>query len=154
MPAGPRGRPSPAARAACRTLLVLALVAGARPGACQDFQYVDPALAACPAPPAPGTASPRAVRAGVPQPGSITVACGFDAGSYTVTLESTDPAATFTPKTFLVNFGRVAGRGRFTVTFATAGVQSVSASITSNMGSPPVRGRFASAASEFLVGER
>ena len=35
--------------------------------------------------------------------------------------------------------------------FSTAGVQSVSATITSNMGSPAVRGHFASPANEFNV---
>lgn len=83
--------------------------------------------------------------------GSIRVACGFDHGSYTVTLNSTDPGATFSPKTFVVNFGRIVGSGVFAVTFSTVGVQRVSPTITSNMGSPAVRGHFASAASEFDV---
>ena len=83
--------------------------------------------------------------------GSISVTCGFDKGSYTVTLNSTDPGAMFSPKSFLVNFGRVVGNGVFAVTFSTVGVQSVSTTITSNMGSPPVRGHFASAANEFSV---
>ena len=83
--------------------------------------------------------------------GSISVACGFEQGSYTVTLNSTDPGATFSPKTFLVNFGRVVGTGVFAVTFSTLGVQSVSTTITSNMGSPSVRGHFASLASEFNI---
>ena len=83
--------------------------------------------------------------------GSISVACGFENGSYTVNLNSTDPGATFSPKTFLVNFGRMVGNGVFAVTFSTVGVQSVSATITSNMGSPPVKGYFASPASEFNI---
>ena len=83
--------------------------------------------------------------------GSISVACGFDHGSYTVTLNSTDPGATFSPKTFVVNFGRIVGSGVFAVKFSTVGVQRVSMTITSNMGSPAVRGHFASAASEFNV---
>ena len=83
--------------------------------------------------------------------GSISVACGFDKGSYTVTLNSTDPGATFSPKTFLVNFGRIVGNGVFAVTFSTVGVQSVSTTITSNMGSPAVRGHFVSPANEFKV---
>ena len=83
--------------------------------------------------------------------GSISVACGFGEGSYTVTLNSTDPGATFSPKTFLVNFGRIVGNGVFAVTFSTVGVQSVSTTITSNMGSPTVRGYFASTASEFNI---
>ena len=77
--------------------------------------------------------------------------CGFDNGSYTVTMNSTDPSATFSPKTFIVNFGRIVGNGAFTVTFSTVGVHSVSAAITSNMGSPAVRGHFASRANEFNV---
>ena len=83
--------------------------------------------------------------------GSLSVACGFEGGSYTVTLNSTDPGAAFSPKTFLVNFGRIVGNGVFAVTFSTVGVQSVSATITSNMGSPAVKGRFVSRASEFDV---
>lgn len=84
-------------------------------------------------------------------PGGITVACGFDQGSYTVNLNSSDPSATFSPKSFLVNFGRVVGNGVFAVTFWTLGVQSVSTTITSNMGSPAVRGHFASPANQFKV---
>lgn len=83
--------------------------------------------------------------------GSINVACGFDHGSYTVTLNSTDPGATFSPKTFVVNFGRIVGSGVFAVTFSTVGAQRIWTTITSNMGSPAVRGHFASAASEFNV---
>ena len=83
--------------------------------------------------------------------GRINVACGFEKGSYTVTLNSTDPDATFSPKTFLVNYGRIVGTGVFAVTFSTVGVQSVSTTITSNMGSPAVRGRFASPANEFNI---
>jgi hypothetical protein len=84
-------------------------------------------------------------------PGRIHVGCGFDRGSYTVTLRSTDPGATFSPATFLVNFGRLVGQGAFAVTFSTAGVQRVSAAITSNMGSPPVQGQFFSPAGTFEV---
>ena len=137
--------------AVCRTLLVLALAVGTRHGSCQSFYYVEPGVASCPAAPAPTTAAAKAVSRGVPVPGGIRVACGFDKGSYTVSLNSTDPGATFSPKTFLVNFGRIVGNGAFTVTFSTVGVQSVSATITSNMGSPPVRGHFASPANEFNV---
>lgn len=137
--------------AACRALAVLALALGAGHGCCQSFHYVEPGVAACPAAPAPSTAAPRKVARGVAVPGSINVACGFEAGSYTVTLDSTDPDARFAPKTFLVNFGRVVGSGAFAVTFSTVGVQRVSARISSNMGSPAVRGHFASAASEFEV---
>lgn len=141
--------------AVCRTLLVLVFVlvlaAGAEHAASQSFQYVEPGVASCPAAPVPTSAAPKAVQRGVAVPGSISVSCGFDHGSYTVTLSSTDPAATFAPKTFIVNFGRIVGRGAFTVNFATVGVQSVAATITSNMGSPPVRGHFASPAPEFNV---
>ena len=137
--------------AVCRTLLVLAFAVGAEHGSCQSFDYIEPGVASCPAAPAPSTAAPKAVPRGIPVPGGIRVACGFSEGSYTVTLNSTDPSATFSPKTFLVNFGRIVGNGVFAVTFSTLGVQSVSTSITSNMGSPAVRGRFASAANEFNV---
>jgi hypothetical protein len=134
-----------------RTLLLLVLVIASEQGACQSFVYVEPGIASCPAAPAPAAAAPKTVPRGVPVSGSISVTCGFDKGSYTVTLNSTDPNATISPKTFLVNFGSVVGNGVFTVTFSTVGVQSVSADITSNMGSPAVRGRFASPANEFNV---
>jgi hypothetical protein len=137
--------------AAGRKLFLAALAVGAQQGACQSFVYVDPGIAACPPAPAPTAAAPKTVPRGVAVPGSIRVSCGFDQGSYTVTLNSTDPSAAFSPKTFLVNFGRIVGKGAFTVTFATIGVHSVSAAITSNMGSPAVGGRFESPANEFNV---
>jgi hypothetical protein len=132
--------------------LVLATGAGSSFG--QTFIYVDAGLASCPAAPAPATGAPKRIAIGVSAPGRINVSCGFDQGSYTVTLSSSDAAATFSPKTFLVNFGRVVGNGTFAVTFSTAGVQSVSASITSNMGSPAVLGHFASSANQFNVVSR
>ena len=138
-------------RTVCKTLLVLAFAVGSERASCQNLYYVEPGFASCPAAPAPTTAAPRAVTRGVPMSGSINVACGFEAGSYTVTLNSTDPGATFSPKTFLINFGRIVGKGVYAVTFSTVGVQSVSTTITSNMGSPPVRGHFASSASEFNI---
>ena len=137
--------------AGCKALLVLGLAVGAQHGACQRFVYVEPGLASCPAAPAPTTAAAKTAPLGVAVPGGISVACGFDKGSYTVTLDSTDPGATFSPKSFLVNFGRIVGNGVFTVTFSTVGVQKVSTAITSNMGSPAVRGHFASAANQFNV---
>ncbi len=137
--------------ALCRTLLVLALAVGTQHGMCQSFYYVEPGVAACPAAPAPSAADPLAVPRGVPVPGGIRVPCGLDQGSYTVTLNSTDAQAHFSPKTFLVNFGRVVGKGAFTVTFSTVGVQRVSATITSNMGSPAVRGHFVSPDHAFNV---
>jgi hypothetical protein len=134
-----------------RTLVVLALAVGSGHARCQNFYYVEPGVAACPAPPAPTTTAAKPVPVGAPQPGRLNVACGFDKGSYTVSLNSTDPGATFSPKTFLVNFGRLVGNGAFAVTFSTVGRQSVSATITSNMGSPTVRGHFASPGNEFDV---
>jgi hypothetical protein len=136
--------------AVCRTLLMLAFAIVSERVFSQTFYYVEPG-AVCPAAPAPTTATAKTVARGVPVSGSINVACGFDKGSYTVTLNSTDPAATFSPRTFVVNFGRIVGKGMFTVTFSTLGVQSVSTTITSNMGSPPVLGHFASPANEFNV---
>ena len=137
--------------AVCRALLVLAFAVGTQHGFCQSFYYVEPGVASCPAALAPSTAEPKAVARGVAVPGGIKVGCGFDQGSYTVSLNSTDPGAKFLPKTFIVNFGRIVGNGAFTVTFSTVGVQSVSTSITSNMGSPAVRGHFASAGYKFNV---
>ena len=134
-----------------RALLVLAFAVGSEPVLCQSFYYVEPGVASCPAAPAPTTAAPKAVPRAVPLSGSISVSWGVDKGAYTVTLGSSDPGATFSPKTFLVNFGRIVGNGVFAVTFSTVGVQSVSATITSNMGSPAVRGHFASPANEFNV---
>jgi hypothetical protein len=117
----------------------------------QSFVYTEPGNASCPATSAPSVPVRKTLKRDVPLSGSISVDCGFDKGSYTVTLNATDPDATFSPRTFLVNFGKVVGDGRFHVTFSSVGVQSVSATITSNMGSPPVPGRFASDASEFDV---
>jgi hypothetical protein len=136
-------------RAALRGLALVALLLGARPGACQSFVYVDAGIAACPAAPVPTGAAPKTVRIGAAVPGSIKVSCGFDQGSYTVRLNATDPGARFSQNSFLVNFGRVVGSGTYTVTFATAGVHRVSAAITPNMGSPALQGRFASAGDEF-----
>jgi hypothetical protein len=137
--------------AVCRALLVLAFAIGSERVSSQSFYYVEPGVVTCPAAPAPTTAAAKAVPRGVPMSGSISVACGFDKGSYTVTLNSTDAGATFSPKTFVVNFGRIVGNGVFAVTFWTLGVQSVSTTITSNMGSPAARGHFASPANEFNV---
>lgn len=134
-----------------KTLLVIACAALTAHGYCQSFYYVEPGVASCPVAPASTTALPKAVTRGVSVRGSIRVSCGFDQGSYTVTLNSTDPSATFTPKTFLVNFGRIVGNGVFAVTFSTTGIQSVSTTISSNMGSPAVRGHFASPGNEFNV---
>jgi hypothetical protein len=137
--------------AVCRRLLMLAFALGSQNSSSQDFYYVEPGVASCPTALGPATTVPKTVPRGVPMPGSVSVACGFVDGSYTVTLTSTDPGATFSPATFLVNFGRIAGSGVFAVTFSTVGVQRVSTTITSNMGSPAVRGHFVSAVSEFNV---
>ncbi|MFN0186462.1 MAG: hypothetical protein ACKVQR_21830 [Aquabacterium sp.] len=129
----------------------MTLAAGAQQAACQNFVYVEPGVSTCPAAPAPTAAAAKTVPRGAPVSGSIRASCGFDQGSYTVTLNSTDPSATFSPKSFIVNFGRIVGNGVFAVRFATLGVHSVSASITSNMGSPAVGGYFASPANAFHV---
>jgi hypothetical protein len=139
---------------ACRAFLAIVFAVSAGQGHGQNFHYVEPGVALCPAAPAPGSAAPKLTSSGVPVPGRISVSCGFEQGSYTVTLNSSDPRATFSPKTFLVNFGRVVGNGAFSVTFATPGVQSVSTTITSNMGSPPARGQFVTSANEFNVVKR
>ena len=141
----------PWGRVTLRVTVGLALGLCAAQGYGQNFVYVEAGLAACPAAPAPSSAEPKPVAPGAAVPGSIRVSCGFDQGSYTVTLAATDPGATISPKSFIVNFGRVVGNGVFSVKFATSGVQSLSASITTNMGSPPVQGRFVSAVSEFKV---
>ncbi|WP_310386653.1 hypothetical protein [Roseateles sp.] len=117
----------------------------------QTFYYVEAGLASCPVPPTPTTAVPKTVSRGVAVPGRIDVRCGFEQGSYTVTLNSTDPGATFSPKTFLVNFGHVVGNGIFAVTFSTVGIHSISTTITSNMGSPAANGHFVSPANEFNI---
>lgn len=146
-----------------RALLLLALAAGAGHGLCQGnlgepsplssliVDYVEPGVAACPPVPAAGPTAAEAVKRGLPVPGRVRVTCGLDQGSYTVSLISTDGEATFVPRTFLVNFGRLVGNGVFTVTFSTVGVHSVSGTITSNMGSPAARGQFAGTANAFNV---
>jgi hypothetical protein len=131
--------------------LFLVFLTGAQQSFGQNFFYVEPGNPACPVVSPPAPASPKMVRSGVAIPGSISVGCGFDKGSYTVILNASDPMAAFSPKSFLVNFGRISGPARFTVTFATAGTHTVSATITSNMGSPAVPGRFSSITNEFAV---
>ncbi len=140
--------------AAGRTLVLLVLALGCREAACQSFVYVEPGIASCPPAPVSSAAAAKTVQRGAPVSGSIRVSCGFEHGSYTVSLNSTDPGANFKPKTFLVNFGRVVGNGAYAVTFSTVGVHSVSVAITSNMGSPAVPGHFASAANTFEVVQR
>jgi hypothetical protein len=135
--------------ALCRTLLLFALAVGAPPAAGQNFVYIEPGIAACP--PAPASVAAKTVPLGARASGRLKVSCGFDQGSYTVSLNSTDPGATFSPKTFIVNFGRIVGNGAFTVRFSTVGVHGVSTAITSNMGSPAVRGQFVSAVHQFNV---
>ena len=140
-----------AGRHAPRVLaLALALSLGAGPGASQTLQYIEAGVAGCPAEPA-AAAPPRQLAAGMSVTGRLRVSCGLDQGSYTVTLGSTDPGVTVVPRTMLVNFGRVVGNGSFVVTFATPGVQRLTAAITANMGSPPVHGRFVGAGLEFDV---
>jgi hypothetical protein len=117
----------------------------------QNFFYVEPGNPACPVVSPPAPTSPKIVKSGVAISGSISVGCGFDKGSYTVTLNASDPMAVFSPKSFLVNFGGMSGPTTFTVIFATVGNHSISAIITSNMGSPVVPGRFSSFTNEFTV---
>lgn len=141
-------------RRPCQTVLLLALGVGAQQGVCQSaLVYVESGLASCPTPPVIVSATPQTVQRGARMAGIIRVPCGLDQGSYTVSLNSTDPDAAFSPKTFLVNFGRIVGNGAFTVRFSTVGLQSVSATISSNMGSPAARGYLVSAASGFNVVE-
>jgi hypothetical protein len=137
--------------AVLRTLVLLSSVIGPGQGLCQSLYYVEPGNNACPVRSASAAVAPKKVQRGASVPGSISVSCGFGKGSYTVTLSSTDPGATFSPKSFLVNFGSLAGDGNFSVIFATTGIQTISAAITSNMGSPAVLGRFASVTNEFDV---
>jgi hypothetical protein len=147
-----KGRRQGAAVAAlCRRLVGLFFSLGPALAQGQNFYYVEPGLASCPAAPAPSAAAPQKVTKGAVVPGRISVKCGFDQGSYTVSLSSSDPGAAFSPKTFVVNFGQVVGKGTFAVRFSTVGVQTVSATITSNMGSPAVRGQFLSPGNEFDV---
>jgi hypothetical protein len=113
-------------------------------GLAQTFVYVEPNNPTCPIVTTATQVSPKTVKAGAPMSGAIRVSCGFVAGSYTVILSSTDPKATFSPKTFLVNFGSLSGSGAFSVKFTTAGEQTIFATITSNMGSPLLLGKFTS----------
>jgi hypothetical protein len=132
-------------------LPALGLTVGCAQACAQNLHYVEPGLASCAAPAAAVAAAARPVALGAAVSGRIHVACGFEQGSYTVTVNATDAVATISPKTFLVNFGRVVGNGRFTVKFSTPGTHGVTAAITSNMGSPALRGRFVSRDNEFEV---
>jgi hypothetical protein len=131
--------------------LLLVFLTGSQASFGQNFFYVEPGNPACPVVSPPAPASPKTVKSGVAVPGSIRVGCGFDKGSYTVNLNASDPLAAFSPKSFLVNFGSISGPAKFTVTFATIGTHTMSATITSNMGSPAVPGRFSSLTNEFAV---
>ncbi len=127
------------------------LLIGTQHSVAQTLIYADPSNPACPPVSAPAPAPAMTVKTGVPISASISVGCGFEKGSYTVTLSASDPMAVFSPKSFLVNFGSISGPATFTVTFATVGNHTVSATITSNMGSPAVPGRFSSFTNEFAV---
>jgi hypothetical protein len=146
-----RAQQGATAAALCRGLLGLAFSLGPSLAQSQNFFYVEPGLASCPAAPMPSSATPNKVAKGVAVPGRLSVQCGFDQGSYTVSLSSSDPDATFVPKTFVVNFGQVVGKGVFAVRFSAIGVQTVSATITPNMGSPAVGGKFLSSGNAFEV---
>jgi hypothetical protein len=141
-------------RVVCARLIVSSFAVVAGHGHCQSFYYVEPGVTACPAAPVQSTAAPKTVPLGVPVPGRIRVSCGFDNGSYTVTLNASDPGATFSPKTFIVNFGRVVGNGVFAVKFSTVGLQRVTTTITANMGSPALSGQFVSPDNAFKVVHR
>jgi hypothetical protein len=130
----------------------VALAAWCGHGLAQTFVYVEPNNPKCPIPVAVPQAAPKTVKSGVPVSGAIRVACSFSEGSYTVTLSATDPNATFSPKTFLVNFGTLSGSGAFSIKFATLGEQTIFATITSNMGSPPLHGKFISSDNIVNVG--
>lgn len=137
-----------------RSLLWLVLALGHGPIVGQDLYYVVPEVASCPRVPEPQATRPKNVALGTLVRGRIHVGCGFADGSYTVTLSATDPGAIFAPRTFLVNFGQVVGDGDYIVTFATVGVHSVTASVTSNMGSPAVWGQFVGPDTAFNVVKR
>lgn len=149
----PRTAAGTIARMAGRAALAGVIGVGAGHAWCQRLHYVEPGVAACLAPAAPAAAAPKVVPRGVAVAGSLHVSCGFEQGSYTVSLGSTDPEATFVPSSFLVNFGRIAGNGAFAVTFSTVGVQTISTRISANMGSPAVAGRFVSVDPGFKVVE-
>ena len=137
-----------------RPLVWLLLALGHSPSAGQDLYYVEPGAASCPRVPEPHAARPKNVALGTPVRGRINVDCGFADGSYTVTLSATDPGAVFAPRAFHVNFGQIIGDGAYDVTFATVGNHSVTASVTSNMGSPAVRGHFVGPDTAFNVVKR
>jgi hypothetical protein len=153
-PAGLQAAGPSVAGAFIRPLVWLVLALGHGASAGQDLYYVEPGAASCPRLPEPQAARPMTVAMGAPVHGRLHVGCGFADGSYTVTLSATDPGAMFAPRTFLVNFGQVVGSGAYVVTFATIGIHSVTASVTSNMGSPPVQGQFVGPDSAFNVVRR
>ncbi len=127
-----------------RVLSLLGLLVWGCQALAQTFVYVEPDNPSCPVIAQPPPSAPQTVRSGVSVAGALKVGCGFSEGSYTVILNATDPNASFSPKSFLVNFGSLVGTGVFAVKFSTAGEQTISANITSNMGSPPLRGKFTS----------
>lgn len=138
-------------KARLHRLLPVALFVIGGPSHGQTLQYVEPGLASCPPLPAASKLKPTPVARGRAVPGRLVVRCGFRDGSYTITLVSSDPAATLSPRSFLVNFGKLASTGAFSVTFATDGLQQVSATVHPNMGSPPAPGRFEGTDNRFKV---
>jgi hypothetical protein len=128
----------------CKFLGSVFLLFFCQQGMAQTFTYVEPNNASCPVVTTPSQVVVKTVKSGSVLQGVIRVSCGFTEGSYTVTLSSTDPNATFSPKTFLVNFGRLASPGAFTVKFAAVAEHTIDATITSNMGSPVLLGKFVS----------
>ena len=152
--AGLRATGPPVAGTFIRPLVWLLLALGHGHTAGQDLYYVEPAAASCTRVLEPQAARPKNVALGTQVRGRIHVDCGFADGSYTVTLSATDPGAVFAPRAFLVNFGQIVGDGAYDVTFATIGVYSVTANVTSNMGSPAVRGHFVGPNTAFNVVKR
>jgi hypothetical protein len=129
-------------RAYSKFLVTTALAVYGAQASGQTFVYVESNNAACPVVSMPPQPIPKTVKSGGSVVGSIRVSCSFTEGSYTVTLSSTDPSATFSPKSFLVNFGNLSGSGAFSAKFATVGEQTVFATFTPNMGSPVLTGKF------------
>jgi hypothetical protein len=128
-----------------KLIVVAALLIWGAEGLAQTFVYVEPNNPSCPIVGLAPQAAPKTVKSGAASRGAIRVSCGFTEGSYTVILNSTDAKASFTPNTFLVNFGSLSGAGTFSVKFATLGEQTIFATITSNMGSPVLLGKFTTA---------
>jgi hypothetical protein len=130
-----------------RFLVVVAFVSLSSISFALNFVYFAPP--ACNVSVAPPVVPPIEIATGSEATGRVTVLCGLNTGTYTITVSSTDPSAIITPNSFTITNG--VGGGPYTVRFQTLGAQSMSATIVANAGSPAAVGLLDSSRTTFNV---